>query len=175
MGVGRRTADTNEPPSESGLRGAEDAEVVGIRVGGLALRATLSSRGVARLEVGAGPEAAPTRGLAAALADELAEYFAGRRTRFSVPVDLSACTPFQRRVLEACARVPAGSTTTYAALARDAGCAGAARAVGTALARNPVLILVPCHRVLRADGGLGGFLAGPEWKRRLLALEGVVA
>jgi len=111
----------------------------------------------------------------AALAEaerQLREYFAGRRTRFELPVDLEAVGPFERRVLEATREIPYGDVVPYAELARRIGRPGAARAVGTALGHNPVAIVVPCHRVVRSDGSLGGYTGGVEYKRRLLALEG---
>lgn len=84
-------------------------------------------------------------------------------------------TPFQRTVWDALCRIPTGRTTTYATLARDAGAPKAARAVGAAVGRNPVSILVPCHRVLGADGSLTGYAGGLDRKRALLHHEGVVA
>ena len=104
---------------------------------------------------------------------QVAEYLDGRRDAFDVALDLSGLTAFQRRILAACLRIAYGTTCSYAELARLAGCARGARAVGRALAANPVPLLVPCHRVVRADGGLGGFSAqgGVGLKRRLLALE----
>lgn len=154
--------------------GNAPAQVVGIHAGASAFRAWITARGVSRLEFAEAPAEAPLPPLAIQLATQLEEYLAGQRTRFDVPLDLSACPVFQRRILEACARVPAGATVTYAELAAQAGYPGAARAAGSALARNPVPLLIPCHRVVRADGGLGGYLAGLAWKRRLLALEGVL-
>ncbi len=106
-----------------------------------------------------------------AAAAELDEYFHGRRTQFSVPVDLRLAQGFQRSVLEQLPTIPYGSTAGYARVAQSAGSAGAARAVGTACARNPVPILVPCHRVTRSDGSLGGYIAGPAAKRFLLEVE----
>lgn len=105
--------------------------------------------------------------------DELAAYLAGARSWFSVPVDLSGVAPFQRRVLDAAAAIPFGETRPYAWIAARTGTPRAVRAVGTALGRNPVPLLVPCHRVLRSDGGLGGYSlgAGPSLKAALLALE----
>jgi methylated-DNA-[protein]-cysteine S-methyltransferase len=107
---------------------------------------------------------------------ELDEYLRGRRTSFSVPVDLRHVTPFQRRVLEAARAVPRGSVATYGELGRRIGRPGAARAVGQALGSNPVPIVVPCHRVLASDGSLGGYSGrgGLRTKRRLLALEGAL-
>lgn len=102
---------------------------------------------------------------------ELREYFAGDRRTFDAPVDLRLARRFRRDVLERLREVGYGEVTTYAALARSAGRPRATRAVGSACASNPLPIVVPCHRVLRSDGGLGGYLAGPEVKRTLLALE----
>lgn len=104
----------------------------------------------------------------------LADYFAGVAVDFSeVPVDDGEGTPFQQAVWRAARSVAHGQGTSYGALAARIGKPGAARAVGSALGRNPVCIVVPCHRVLAADGGLGGFSSGLDWKRRLLALEGI--
>jgi len=90
------------------------------------------------------------------------------------PVDLSPLSPFDREVLTACRAIPWGEVRTYAQLAAAVGRPRAARAVGSALRRNPVPLLVPCHRVVRRDGSLGQYsMGGPEVKRRLLALEGV--
>lgn len=104
---------------------------------------------------------------------ELDEYLRGQRTFFSVPVDLSALPDFQRRVLRTAITIPFGEARPYAWVAAHAGHPRAVRAVGTALARNPVPLVVPCHRVLRSDGGLGGYSlgAGPVLKRALLGLE----
>jgi methylated-DNA-[protein]-cysteine S-methyltransferase len=110
--------------------------------------------------------------LLAQAAAELAEYFTGARQTFDVPLDLTSATPFDRRVLAAIAAIPYGQTRTYGTLAREVGSAGAARAVGHACGRNPVPLLIACHRVVRAGGGMGGFSAGgPDVKARLLALE----
>ena len=112
----------------------------------------------------------------AAVAGELDEYFAGTRRSFTVRADLSYVDPehFGRRVLEALAReVPWGETVTYGELADIVGSPRAARAVGNVMAHNPVQILLPCHRVVAADG-LGGYgSSGVETKRALLAIEGV--
>jgi len=102
---------------------------------------------------------------------EILAYFAGKRQAFAVPVDLAGVTPFRRKVLEATRRIPYGRTTTYGNLAKQVGSPRAVRAVGGAMAANPVPILIPCHRVLAA-GGLGGYGGGLALKRRLLALEG---
>lgn len=106
--------------------------------------------------------------------EQLDQYFDGRRREFELPVDLSRLTPFQRQVLKAAIQVPAGVVATYGEIARRIGKPGASRAVGQALARNPIPIVVPCHRVVAADGSLTGYSggAGVETKRKLLALEG---
>lgn len=103
--------------------------------------------------------------------EEIGEYFAGRRAYFSVPVDLSAAPDFQRRVLEAARHIPFGEARPYAWVAERIGHPRAVRAVGTALGKNPVPLIVPCHRVWRSDGGLGGYLFGGAVKRRLADLE----
>lgn len=108
-----------------------------------------------------------------AVRTELEEYFAGRRSTFDMPVDLSALTEFERRVLGTLRKeVEYGEVIPYGELARRIGRPGSARAVGNALGRNPVAIVVPCHRVIRSDGSLGGYTGGLEFKRRLLDLEG---
>lgn len=115
--------------------------------------------------------AGPLQGapLLATLAAELSAYFEGRSKDFSVPVRLEG-PPFFRRVWEELRGIPYGETCTYQELAARLGRARAARAVGQALAKNPVPILIPCHRVVGKDG-LGGFGPGLVWKKRLLALE----
>jgi len=102
---------------------------------------------------------------------ELAQYFAGRRKRFRVALDPQG-TAFQRRVWKAIARVNYGRTITYGELAKRAGAPGSARAAGAATGRNPIGIIVPCHRILGANGSLTGYAAGLARKRTLLDLEG---
>jgi len=103
-------------------------------------------------------------------ARQLAEYFAGQRTEFDVPLSLEG-TPFQRRVWAALAEIAYGETLSYGGLADRIGRPTAARAVGLANGRNPVSIIVPCHRVVGADGSLTGYGGGLGRKRRLLAFE----
>jgi methylated-DNA-[protein]-cysteine S-methyltransferase len=103
---------------------------------------------------------------------ELDEYFAGRRQRFELALDWQLSHGFGRRVLRATARIPYGSVSTYKLVATDAGSPRGFRAAGNALGSNPLPIIVPCHRVLHADGGLGGYTGGLERKRLLLAVEG---
>ncbi|MGL4743957.1 MAG: methylated-DNA--[protein]-cysteine S-methyltransferase [Dermatophilaceae bacterium] len=102
----------------------------------------------------------------------LAAYLAGRTRAVDVRTDLALASPFQRRVLGALVeRVGYGERTTYAALASSAQAPGAARAVGTALGGNPLCVAIPCHRVLPASGGVGGYAGGPAAKQHLLTLE----
>lgn len=105
---------------------------------------------------------------------ELDEYFAGKRRSFTVEVDLSTIAGFRRRVLELTARIPYGSVATYREVATGAGSPRGMRAAGNALGSNPVPIVVPCHRVLRSGGALGGYTGGLDRKVTLLRLEGVL-
>ncbi|PTD97274.1 methylated-DNA--[protein]-cysteine S-methyltransferase [Pseudothauera lacus] len=113
----------------------------------------------------------PANGLLGEVGEQLTDYFGGRRRRFELPL-LAAPTAFQQRVREALLQVGAGDTCSYAALAAAIGQPRAARAVARALAANPLVVVVPCHRVVTSAGGLGGFSAGLPRKRALLALEG---
>ena len=111
----------------------------------------------------------------AAQRDALSEYLEGGTTSIDLPVDLRLmATPFRRAALEKLREVPRGTTVSYGQLAARAGNPKAARAVGTACARNPVPIVVPCHRVLPGTGRLGSYGGGPERKRALLELEGAL-
>lgn len=144
-----------------------------------------SARGVSAVEMlrpsagdgnsknGAGREASSLGLLARQARKEIEEYLAGRRRRFGVGADLSALAPFSRAVLRETARIPYGETRTYGWIAQKIGRPGAARAVGQALGRNPVPLLIPCHRVV-ASAGLGGFAREKRLtglKAALLALE----
>jgi methylated-DNA-[protein]-cysteine S-methyltransferase len=102
---------------------------------------------------------------------ELTEYFEGARRRFEAPLDWQDLAGFRRRVLRATAAIPYGELESYKAVATSAGSPGAARAAGNALGSNPLPIVIPCHRVRHAGGGLGGYTGGLERKRLLLALE----
>ena len=113
---------------------------------------------------------APNDPLLARTADELRRYFAGESDRFDVPLDLLG-TPFQRAVWQALLAIPAGRTSTYGEIARGLGAAAAVRAVGGAVGRNPVSVIVPCHRVVGADGSLTGYAGGVERKQAMLTLE----
>jgi methylated-DNA-[protein]-cysteine S-methyltransferase len=105
---------------------------------------------------------------------ELDEYFEGRRTGFDLPIDWALTRGFTSRVLQATARIAFGSTSTYAGVAGEAGSPRAVRAAGNALGSNPIPVVVPCHRVLRTGGALGGYTGGLERKEYLLRLEGVL-
>ncbi|MGH2582077.1 MAG: methylated-DNA--[protein]-cysteine S-methyltransferase [Anaerolineales bacterium] len=104
------------------------------------------------------------------------DYLSGKRDRLELDVDLSGITPFQRAVLEATRKVPRGQVSTYGEIARRIGNPKAVRAVGQALRRNPIPIVVPCHRVIASDGTLGGYAGNMRDRRKveLLRLEGVV-
>jgi methylated-DNA-[protein]-cysteine S-methyltransferase len=104
---------------------------------------------------------------------QLDEYFAGRRTSFDLAVDVAAVPSFGRSVLAELARVPYGTVTTYGQLARRSGRPRAARAVGTVMNRNPIPIVLPCHRVVGSTGKLVGYAGGLHRKQALLELEGV--
>jgi methylated-DNA-[protein]-cysteine S-methyltransferase len=142
-------------------------------IGPLHVEAT--GRGVVHVGYGAGPacpgSAAADRHLAQAL-DEIGEYFAGARTRFSVPIDWSGSAGFRREVLRRVRAVPYGEVVSYGEVAALAGRPGAARAVGTTMANNPLPLLVPCHRVIRSGGELGHYGNDPELKVWLLVHEG---
>ena len=101
---------------------------------------------------------------------QLLEYFEGKRTAFDLPLDLRG-TPFQLEVWRALLAIPYGETRSYAEIARAVGRPAAVRAVGAANGANPIAIVVPCHRVIAADGSLGGYGGGLELKARLLAME----
>ena len=105
---------------------------------------------------------------------QLADYFAGKRTSFDLPLDLHAGTPFQQSVWRALLTIPSGTTTNYGTLGRDIGAPDAARAVGAAVGRNPVSIVVPCHRVVGTSGALTVYAGGIDRKSALLKLEGAI-
>lgn len=137
-------------------------------------------KGLLRLDTGRGlPEDRATRPFrwvesaekTAPAVRELKEYFSGRRRAFTVPLDLRG-TPFQLRVWKALQRIPYGKTRSYGDIARQVRRPRAFRAVGQANHRNPIAIIVPCHRVIAADGTLGGYGGGLDMKRFLLNLEG---
>ncbi|MGQ4807690.1 Methylated-DNA--protein-cysteine methyltransferase [Candidatus Entotheonellaceae bacterium PAL068K] len=116
-----------------------------------------------------GPEAASS--LAARARQQLAEYMRGERVVFQLPVDLHPCSDFERAVLAATAGIPYGETRSYKWIAEHIGRPKASRAVGNALHNNPVPVIIPCHRVVKSNGQMGGYALGEAWKTRLLTLE----
>jgi O-6-methylguanine DNA methyltransferase len=132
-----------------------------------------TARGISR--VGTGPVGKPATAAARKLIEqarlEIHEYLRGQRAFFRVPVDLTTVPDFQRSVLQAAGHIPFGEARAYAWIAARVGHPRAVRAVGTALGRNPVPLILPCHRVWRSDGGLGGYIFGADVKDRLAALE----
>jgi methylated-DNA-[protein]-cysteine S-methyltransferase len=141
------------------------------------LRLEASARGLTGVSFNDGlPAIVGDSGAAAQVLEEasrqLGEYFAGERRRFDLPLAPEG-SEFQQRAWQAIAAIPCGETTSYAAIAAAAGRPGAYRAAGMACGTNPIAIIVPCHRILAADGSLHGYGGGLEVKRWLLALEGV--
>jgi methylated-DNA-[protein]-cysteine S-methyltransferase len=125
------------------------------------------------LAIGVSPRVLASSRLTDEVRRELDEYFAGERHGFGFRVDWTLTRGFARRVLQATARIPFGSVSTYRDVAGRAGNPRAYRAAGNALGSNPIPIVVPCHRVLHSAGGLGGYTGGLQRKEYLLALEGV--
>ncbi|AWT42479.1 MULTISPECIES: methylated-DNA--[protein]-cysteine S-methyltransferase [Streptomyces] len=125
--------------------------------------------------LGTEPVEAPDSPLLAEAIRQVEAYFAGERHSFELPLDWSLISGFNRQVLrELASGVPFGTVVGYGDLARRVGQPGAAQAVGMAMGANPLPVVVPCHRVVESDGGIGGFGGGLETKRKLLALEGVL-
>jgi methylated-DNA-[protein]-cysteine S-methyltransferase len=158
-------------------------DLVDSPVGDLLVAAT--PRGVCRISYDADPEAQAERLARAygvrvlrapravdAVRRELDEYFDGRRVDFDLELDLTGAPPFTRAVLGELARVPYGEVTTYGSLATRVGSPRSARAVGTVMNRNPIPIVLPCHRVVGANGSLIGYAGGLDRKQALLRLEG---
>jgi len=137
----------------------------------------VAERGLVALEFGGGEVAAgwvefPEK--TAPYARQLEEYFAGGRRRFDLPLDLRG-TDFQKRCWQELLKIPYGETRSYAEIARAIGNPAAVRAVGLANGKNPIAIIVPCHRVIGSDGSLTGYGGGLETKRKLLQLEGALS
>ncbi|MEU6606116.1 methylated-DNA--[protein]-cysteine S-methyltransferase [Streptomyces shenzhenensis] len=125
--------------------------------------------------LGTEPVEAPGSPLLTEAIRQVEAYFAGRQLDFELPLDWSLISGFNRQVLrELAAGVPYGTVVGYGDLAGKVGQPGAAQAVGMAMGANPLPVVVPCHRVVESDGGIGGFGGGLETKRKLLALEGVL-
>lgn len=134
------------------------------------LAVSVADGAITRIELNRTGERVPETALERAAARELEEYLTGQRTKFTVPIRPRG-TPFDHRVWDAVAAIPYGETATYGEIARRLGSPGGARAVGTANGRNPIPIVIPCHRVVAAGGKLGGYGGGLPLKRRLLDLE----
>ncbi len=126
---------------------------------------------LARLATAVSPRVLHAPGRLDEAARQLDGYLSGRRERFELPVDLRLATRFRRTVLLLLPEIPYGHTASYAEVADRAGSPRAVRAVGSACATNPLPLVVPCHRVVRSDGSLGGYLGGLAAKQTLLALE----
>lgn len=134
---------------------------------------TASDKGLCELtrERGAAPLLKKPEGkILSQACQQLEDYFSGKLTRFTVPLDLQG-TPFQLKVWHALQQIPYGETRSYADIARQIGNPKAVRAVGGANGKNPVCIIVPCHRVIAADGSIGGYSGGLAMKRKLLRIE----
>ncbi len=149
--------------------------IVGATVSGVALLHFAGSRQavrhLSRLSAYYDMAHDPAQPMLAKIRRQLVEYFAGRRRHFDLPVLTPVATPFQRQVWRALVRVPYGRTVSYSELATRIGRPTAVRAVAAANAANPVAIVIPCHRVIAADGSLGGYAGGLVAKRILLDLE----
>lgn len=135
-----------------------------------------SDRGITRVDLGSSkgrrrPLPKKARRWMTLALRELKEYLGGRRSFFDVPCDLEGLSPFQKKVLQATSRIPYGEVRTYRWVAEQVGRPKAVRAVGGALHQNPIPFIIPCHRVIRKDGSLGGYGLGVEWKAWLLKLE----
>jgi methylated-DNA-[protein]-cysteine S-methyltransferase len=142
-------------------------------VGWLELR--VSDKGVRSISyVGTprNPQKSETHPVMVKLIQEFDKYFSGAHTDFTVPLDLRRGTPFQRRVWDELRRIPYGRTVSYRHVAEAIGDSYASRAVGSANKANSIPILIPCHRVVKSDGSLGGYDSGVQIKMRLLELEG---
>ena len=153
------------------------SEVLGMladRIGPRLLRDT-DTRDATVAAAGTEPETGPTGPTPAGILDEadaqISQYLAGGRREFDLPLDTRLATGFRGQVQRHLADIAYGRTATYGQLAADLDRPGAVRAVGTACATNPLPLVWPCHRVLRSDGGLGGYRGGVEAKQRLLAME----
>ncbi|MFH0821127.1 MAG: methylated-DNA--[protein]-cysteine S-methyltransferase [Pseudomonadota bacterium] len=136
----------------------------------------VSELGVRSIEFGEEssiPRSAASNPILDKLTEELERYFSGEPVKFTVPLDLAGAGPFRLRVWRVLQEIPYGEVRSYGWVAAAAGVPKAARAVGGANGSNPIPIVIPCHRVVRSDGSLGGYSSGIEIKRKLLELEGI--
>lgn len=134
------------------------------------LAVTVADGAVTEIRLHGRATRAPQTPLERRVAQELSEYFEGRRSRFTFPI-APVGTAFEGRVWDALRQIPYGETRTYGEIARSLGAPHGARAVGSANRKNPIPIVIPCHRVVAAQGGLGGYGGGLGLKRKLLDLE----
>ncbi len=160
---------TMESPLGPLLIAATDAGVVEITFG-----RTVSNQDFLSHMVQRGFDPVPDQHAIQPVVRQLTEYFQGSRNVFDVPVDFTGLSPFAKNVLQATAAVPFGGTATYSEIARQIANPGASRAVGNALGRNPVPIILPCHRVVPADRSIGNYTGGVDIKVRLLSIEGAL-
>ncbi len=135
------------------------------------LAVSVEDGAVTRIDFGSRTQRRPETQLEKRVGEELKQYFAGKRRTFTFPLEPEG-TAFEKRVWKALEKIPYGETRTYGDVARSIGNPTAARAVGAANGRNPIPIVVPCHRVVAAGGKLGGFGGGLPLKKKLLSLEG---
>ena len=158
---------------------AEDIGPIGIAVTSrglcsIALRSSKFPEALGRLVAKRGWKRVASLEKTAPYFEQIRAYLLGQRREFRLSIDWDCiASPFQKKVLKALRQVPFGEVISYGDLAKRIGQPGAARAVGTALAHNPIPLVLPCHRVVRRDGSLGGFSGGLDIKERLLTLEGV--
>jgi len=143
-----------------------------------ALTVFVSAAGLAQIHFGVLPELTPEDAQIAAQLDQviqqLSEYFSGERREFDLPIDWGGMTEYQLEVMRVCSQISYGEVRTYGGLARQTGRPKAARAVGRAMAANPIPIVIPCHRVIGADGSLRGYGGGLDVKACLLRMEGAI-
>jgi O-6-methylguanine DNA methyltransferase len=141
------------------------------KISELALPRPTRAEAVSAISAGTGDQAVESLHDFSGQAEQIAAYFAGQDTDLTCDLELSDHTDFQRRVWAKAREIPYGEMRSYGWIADQIGCSAGPRAVGQAMGANPVPIIVPCHRVVRSDGGLGGFSAGLHWKVRLLEME----
>ncbi len=160
---------TMESPLGKLLIATTDAGVVEITFG----RNTSTQEFISHM-VERGFDPVPDQHAIQPVVEQLSEYFQGSRNVFDVPVDFSGLSPFAKNVLQATAAVPFGGVATYSEIAKRIANPGASRAVGNALGRNPVPIILPCHRVVPADHSIGNYTGGVDIKVSLLSIEGAL-
>jgi methylated-DNA-[protein]-cysteine S-methyltransferase len=150
-------------------------ETAMFKAGPFVFKAEFSDFGLRKLNFSRSrkPESKPLPKRWGLLKRELEEYLSGEREHFTVPLDLEDISDFDFRVYEQLLIVPYGETISYGELAKRAGRPKGARAIGQAVGRNPICIIIPCHRVIASNGGIGGYGGGLALKRKLLEIEGV--